>query len=263
MFSLWYSRNEHHKRERKGGRPRNILLKWYQHQKKPNIFSLFGLQKKKVPGIPTHRKAKHITENDEAPVRKVWRPPVSVYFGYSVSVTSHYWSRSSAEIISHAYEPCQIYIWDTEFDVLSAPLINHLEHFILKKQKKNHPQLILEQKSRMLRRDTPNKSALIRRCQVHYSLRRSVSLLSSAVSIPRMITPRLMFHHHFGAGPSLTKQPLQTAGPRGPLIHVTLGGTHDSGSPWQHVDALSLSFVWIIDSSFCPVILTPAFRNGD
>lgn len=134
---------------------------------------------------------------------------------------------------------------------LRASLINHIDHFILKKQKKNHPQLILDQKSRMLRHDTPDKSALIRHHQVHYSLQRSVSLLSNAVLIPRMITPRLMFHHHFGAGPSLTKQPLQTAGPRG------------SGLPWQHLDALSLSFVWIIVSSFCHVMLTPAFRNGD
>lgn len=74
----------------------------------------------------------------------------------------------------------------------------------------------------MLRRNTPNGSALIRHCQVHYSLQRSVSLLSNAVLIPRMITPRLMFQHHFGAGPSLTKQPLQTAGPVALLWnHVT------------------------------------------
>lgn len=83
---------------------------------------------KKVHAIPTHLKP-NITENDEASVRKVWRPPVSVYFGDSVSVTSYNWSHSSAEIISHANKLFQIYIWNTEFDVLSASLINHIYHF--------------------------------------------------------------------------------------------------------------------------------------
>lgn len=99
--------------------------------KKTNKHIFFVRAPKKGSWDPNTSKAKHITE--------VWRPLVSVYFGDSVSVTSHYWSHSSTEIISHDYESWQIYIWNTEFDVLSASLIYYIDQKKKTKTEKEPP----------------------------------------------------------------------------------------------------------------------------